>query len=232
MLGLARTTAQAIRALDEHWDGKATRRLAGDEIPLLGRILCLAQTVEVFYAHGGAARRLRVARARRGTWFDPEIVDALARLERDRAFWDARWRRAARVWRLEPADRVQPADDARLDLVAEAFAGVIDAKSPYTRATRAGVAEHRGARSAPRSASSPRAARPAPRRPAARHRQARRLEPDPRQARQAPTPSDGAMRLHPRLTFRSWTASAPSAPSRYCRPRTTSGWTAAATTRA
>ena len=34
--------------------------------------------------------------------------------------------------RWVPADRVMVADEARLDLVAEAFARVIDAKSPFT----------------------------------------------------------------------------------------------------
>ncbi len=38
----------------------------------------------------------------------------------------------ARVAALEPDDRVVIADEARLDRVAEAFAQVIDAKSPYT----------------------------------------------------------------------------------------------------
>ena len=41
----------------------ATRTaLAGDAIPLLGRILCLAQTVEVFFAAGGPHAALDVAR--------------------------------------------------------------------------------------------------------------------------------------------------------------------------
>src|SRR3954447_16790520 len=51
MAGLSDRTAEAIRTLDEHWDGKGQPRgLAGEDIPLLGRILCLAQTVEIFYA--------------------------------------------------------------------------------------------------------------------------------------------------------------------------------------
>jgi putative nucleotidyltransferase with HDIG domain len=41
---------------------------------------------------------------------------------------------------LEPEDRVLMADDARLDQVAEAFAQVIDAKSPYTFRHSEGVA--------------------------------------------------------------------------------------------
>ena len=61
--------------------------LAGEEIPLLARILCLAQTVEIFHADGGVEAARAVARRRRGRWFDPALVDALLAVCRDRAFW-------------------------------------------------------------------------------------------------------------------------------------------------
>ena len=51
LLGFRAPTAEAIRALDEHWDGRGQPHgLRGEEIPLLGRILCLAQTTEIFHA--------------------------------------------------------------------------------------------------------------------------------------------------------------------------------------
>src|SRR5215213_2860854 len=47
LLGFSSATAEAIRTLDEHWDGGGQPRgLRGEEIPLGGRILCLAQTAE------------------------------------------------------------------------------------------------------------------------------------------------------------------------------------------
>src|SRR3954454_8440800 len=80
LLGLPPATAEAVRALDEHWDGGgAPRRLRGEQIPLFGRILCLAQTAEIFAAAGGSAAAWRVARRRRGRWFDPALVDALGK---------------------------------------------------------------------------------------------------------------------------------------------------------
>ena len=100
---------------------------------------CLAQTMEVFWQQGGAAAACDVARARRGTWFDPTLVDAVDELERDVCFWASL--EAPDVQAVEPADRVLRADDARLDRVAEAFAGIVDAKSPYTARHCAGVAE-------------------------------------------------------------------------------------------
>src|SRR5690349_2937158 len=131
MLGLEIETADAIRALDEHWDGGGQPRgLRGQEIPLLGRILCLAQTVEIFHAAGGVRAAWRVARRRQGHWFDPALVGALATVLGDAEFWSSLAH--ADVERWEPTDRVLTVDDARLDAIAAAFAAVVDAKSPWT----------------------------------------------------------------------------------------------------
>src|SRR5439155_14726542 len=131
MLGLETGTGEAIRALDEHWDGGGQPRgLRAQEIPLLGRILGLAQTVEIFYAAGGLRAAWRVARRRRGRWFDPALVDALGTLLKDTAFWSSLHEDDVAEW--EPEDRVLIADDARLDRIAAAFARVVDANSPWT----------------------------------------------------------------------------------------------------
>jgi HD-GYP domain-containing protein (c-di-GMP phosphodiesterase class II) len=131
LLGLERETAEAIRALDEHWDGNGQPRgLAGEEIPLLGRILCLAQTAEIFHAEAGVDAACRVAERRRGEWFDPALVDALTACCDDARFWASLDRPDTSAW--EPPDRLLIADEERLDRIAGAFAGVIDAKSPWT----------------------------------------------------------------------------------------------------
>jgi HD-GYP domain-containing protein (c-di-GMP phosphodiesterase class II) len=131
MLGLEPETADAIRALDEHWDGGGQPRgLRAQEIPLLGRILCLAQTLEIFHAAGGVRAAWRVARRRSGRWFDPALVDALGTVLEDAEFWSSLARAEVGAW--EPVDRVLTADDARLDAIAAAFAAVVDAKSPWT----------------------------------------------------------------------------------------------------
>ena len=135
MLDLPGEVAQAIYALDEHWDGHGhPHGLAEEEIPLLARILCLSQTVEVFHGGHGLDAALEMAQKRSGAWFDPQLVQALQALRSDSQFWD-RLRADdihLRVAELEPPDLRLGADDARLDRVAEAFASVIDAKSPYT----------------------------------------------------------------------------------------------------
>jgi HD-GYP domain-containing protein (c-di-GMP phosphodiesterase class II) len=130
-LGLEPQTAEAIRALDEHWDGGGQPRgLRGEEIPLLARILCLAQTAEIFHAHSGVEGALAVARRRSGHWFDPALVDALRSIRDDADFWASVTRGDASEW--EPPGRLMLADDDRLDGIAQAFAGIVDAKSPWT----------------------------------------------------------------------------------------------------
>ncbi|HYR08104.1 MAG TPA: HD domain-containing phosphohydrolase, partial [Longimicrobium sp.] len=77
MLEMTDDTAAAIRALDEHWDGRGVPLgLRGEEIPLLARIACLAQTTEIFHSVYGLQGALSMARERSGKWFDPRLVRA------------------------------------------------------------------------------------------------------------------------------------------------------------
>jgi HD-GYP domain-containing protein (c-di-GMP phosphodiesterase class II) len=131
MLGLSARSAEAIRALDEHWDGNGhPRGLRGEQIPLEARILCLAQTMEIFHAAGGVNAAYRVANRRRGGWFDPALVDAARAFRRDASFWASLAQPDLSA--AEPSDRVLRADAALLDRIVDAFAAVVDAKSPWT----------------------------------------------------------------------------------------------------
>ncbi|MCI0490553.1 MAG: HD domain-containing protein [Blastocatellia bacterium] len=144
MLDLPEETARAIRLLDEHWDGRGhPEGLKGKEIPLLSRVLCLAQTVEVFFTTYGLSAAFDMLEERRGTWFDPALVDAFLPLRADRALWDQLKYDdlQEQIVRLEPEDRILMADDARVDRIAEAFAKIVDAKSPWTYLHSQRVAE-------------------------------------------------------------------------------------------
>jgi putative nucleotidyltransferase with HDIG domain len=143
MLGFNEDTALAIHSLDEHWNGKGyPEGLIGDRIPLFSRILNLAQSTEIFFRLSGVDAALDVVEERSGSWFDPELVQALLKTRIDAPFWRNLEIASAQslVRPLEPADRIQVADDERLDQVAEAFAQVIDAKSPFTATHSIGVA--------------------------------------------------------------------------------------------
>lgn len=142
-LSLDAATQGAIRALDEHWDGSGMPRgLRGFQIPLLGRICSLSQTVEVFHASYGLEAAINMAHARSGAWFEPALVEALDYIHHDQDFWALLDSAESHVLvaALEPEDRWLYADESRLDQVATAFAMVIDAKSPYTARHSEGVA--------------------------------------------------------------------------------------------
>jgi|HubBroStandDraft_1064217.scaffolds.fasta_scaffold64176_2 HD-GYP domain-containing protein (c-di-GMP phosphodiesterase class II) len=141
-IGLSEATTNAIYCLDEHWDGNGfPHQLKGSDIPLLSRVMNLCQTLEVFIAVSGVQDAFDVIQGRSGTWFDPEIVRASLELQHDEALWasfdsdDVR----EKVIQIEPTELFQYADDPRIDSVCEAFADVIDVKSPYTHAHSKGV---------------------------------------------------------------------------------------------
>jgi HD-GYP domain-containing protein (c-di-GMP phosphodiesterase class II) len=143
MLGLPAEACDAVRALDERWDGGGQPyRLAGERLPLLGRIVSVAQTADVFLTGFGRDAARAVVRRRSGGAFDPAVAAAFLALGDDDRLWRDHGRDdlGALLGELEPAELVRIADERELDRVAEAFARVIDAKSPYTASHSAGVA--------------------------------------------------------------------------------------------
>ncbi len=146
-LGFPEASAQAVWALDEYWDGRGQPSgMQGEEIPLLARIACLSQTAEVFFAAHGVAAAHEMVRERRGRWFDPQVADVLLAIGPEDRLWSDLVRDdvAAQVLAVEPADRVLVLDEAGIDNVCEAFADVIDAKSPFTARHSRGVATYAG----------------------------------------------------------------------------------------
>ncbi len=134
-LGFSEAVAAGIFSLDEHWNGRGKPDgLRGDQIPLNARIALLAQVTDVFHHMSGKDAALNELRRRRGTWFDPQLVDAALALANDPDFWDTL--RAddlqQRVVDIEPESRVMEVDEDGLDCIAQAFSQVIDAKSPFT----------------------------------------------------------------------------------------------------
>jgi putative nucleotidyltransferase with HDIG domain len=141
---LPRETSDAIRALDEHWDGHGhPDGLEGEQISPLARILGLAQTAEVFIRQYGLDAAIDMAVDRSGTWFEPELVRIFVNLRHDTDFWREFQRGDPRrqVAAFEPADQMLTADAGLLDRIASGFSQVIDAKSPWTFRHSEGVAE-------------------------------------------------------------------------------------------
>ncbi|MCK1383362.1 HD-GYP domain-containing protein [Bradyrhizobium sp. 21] len=127
--------AEGIKNLDEHWDGGGKPLgVCGPAIPIYSRIALLAQVIDVFHVANGPEAALREAQNRSGTWFDPDLVSAFARIAARPAFWDmlrTEDGHGAAVLQA-PEQASMPIDEDYLDDIATAFAQVVDSKSPYT----------------------------------------------------------------------------------------------------
>ena len=146
-LELDDVTAEAVLRLDEHWDGGGyPGSLKGREIPLLARICSVAQNLDVFAIEDSVAAAMDVLRRRCGIWFDPAIVRVAERLHEEGSLWkhcesaDEVEETRAAVLALDPGERSQLTPE-RVDRICEAFASVVDAKSPFTYRHSLGVAD-------------------------------------------------------------------------------------------
>jgi HD-GYP domain-containing protein (c-di-GMP phosphodiesterase class II) len=125
----------------ERWDGRGVPGLAGgDALAPAVRLVHLADSVEAFYHAGGAEAALQVARERRGTQFDPGLVDCLCARHTEIlgglggiAAWEE-------VIALDPQLGAVLSDD-QLDRALAAFADFADLKSPLRLGHSRGVAE-------------------------------------------------------------------------------------------
>ena len=134
--GVRRPLLQAF----ERWDGRGVpgKARAVDLEPAI-RLVHLADVVETFYRRGGPAAAVEVARQRRGSQFDPELVDCLR--DNVESVFDGldelgAW---AEVIELDPTlGRVL--EDAELETALEALADFADLKSPSRIGHSRGVA--------------------------------------------------------------------------------------------
>ncbi|MDB4979534.1 MAG: transcriptional regulator, LuxR family, partial [Myxococcales bacterium] len=139
-LDVGPAVATALGEMYERHDGRgAPHGLAGARLSLPARLLSLAQALEVHGRVGGPHAAVAVARARRGTSFDPELVDAFLAhapeiLESVVApsVWDA-------FLDAEPHPH-RVLEDERVDDIALAFGRFVDLKSPFTLGHSTGVA--------------------------------------------------------------------------------------------
>ncbi len=134
MLGFGPDVSLAVRDLDEHWDGQgAPRGLVGEAIALGARILCLAQTFEVFLAAFDIETAYAMVDERRGRWFQPELVKALEAIRSDTGFWweyhEAAYSEANTVEMHSTEDNAMDVD---IDRICDAFGMIVDAKSSFT----------------------------------------------------------------------------------------------------
>lgn len=139
-LGLGPEVRDPLQHAFERWDGKGSPAgLAGPEIARIMRIIHVANDVEAFHRIGGVDAAVQMVRSRRGTEFDPELVDHFC-AHTDELF--------ASIDELDGWDTLIGTDgalgreltDDELDHALEAFADYADVKSPYTLGHSRGVA--------------------------------------------------------------------------------------------
>ncbi|WP_317623755.1 HD domain-containing phosphohydrolase [Catenulispora acidiphila] len=143
-LGLGQPVRDGIEQTFERWDGNGVPKGASrQEILLASRLVNLADVVEFFHRTGGTQAAVAVARERRGTQFDPAVVDAFvedaAALFADLDCVDC-WEA---VVAAEPALSVQ-LTDAQFEAALEAIADFTDVKSPFTLGHSRAVADLAG----------------------------------------------------------------------------------------
>jgi putative nucleotidyltransferase with HDIG domain len=153
-MGINPTIAQAVRSLDEHWDGGgAPDKLRGEQIPLFSRIMQIAQHLDIFASEFGPRTAVAMLHDRSGTWFDPQLVAAVADMDRISQQQQLRREDTDHLWQgfgsgreLEIVLQNEPglallANEDRIDRIAEAFADIVDAKSSFTYRHSIGVTQ-------------------------------------------------------------------------------------------
>jgi HD-GYP domain-containing protein (c-di-GMP phosphodiesterase class II) len=133
-LGLGARVAEAVGALDEHWDGSGQPAgLSGSGIPLIARIASLSRTLDTLTMAVGPRRALAYVRSRRGRWFDPTLVAACEGLESELAQGrdsdEAALRLAVREG--EPGSASLLAGQGTLSRYAAVYADLIDSHSAF-----------------------------------------------------------------------------------------------------
>ena len=140
-LGLADTVLDALAASYERWDGRGwPGKLAGEQIPMASQVVQLAEYSEVAHRVGGIDAVVALAERRRGTQFDPSVVDTLV-LDAAKIFgqiddhgsWDT-------VIDAEPSLAIALTEE-QCDEALLAISRFVDLKSPYTTGHSIAVAE-------------------------------------------------------------------------------------------
>lgn len=140
-LGLGDDVSRPLVQAFERWDGRGVPGAVGaEELALSARLVQLADSVEAFHYAAGADAALEVAQRKRGTHFDPELVDVFAQRHQeilggidDVSAWEE-------VIALDPRLGFELSDD-QLDRALEAIGDYADLKSPCRTGHARGVAE-------------------------------------------------------------------------------------------
>jgi len=143
-IGLPAAVTDALAHAYERWDGKGSPAgIAGADIPMPMRIAIVARDVELSSARGSLTAGEAALARRRGTAYDPEVVDLFA--SHAHAWLDEIDQSDAWCAVVEADDTLGPRQIDSIDEVLLAFADFADLKSSWLRGHSRGVAELAGA---------------------------------------------------------------------------------------
>jgi HD-GYP domain-containing protein (c-di-GMP phosphodiesterase class II) len=139
-LGLGDGVRQPLVQAFERWDGRGIPGTArADGLDIAARIVHLADCIEWFHFTAGAPRALHVVRQRRGTQFDPDLVDLFCRHAATVLAGVGEISAWEEVIALDPR-LGEELDDGGLDNALEALGDFADLKSPSRTGHSRGVA--------------------------------------------------------------------------------------------
>jgi HD-GYP domain-containing protein (c-di-GMP phosphodiesterase class II) len=138
-LGLGDEVRDSLRQSYERCDGKGAYGMKREEIALASRLVNLADVVEVYGRTGGVEAAIGIARERRATQFDPDLVDAFCKRATDllcevdaAPSWET-------VIAAEPGLSSEVTEEG-LDEVLEAVGEFAELKAPWVMGHATGVA--------------------------------------------------------------------------------------------
>lgn len=132
-LGLADEVCEPLRQVFARWDGQGLpARLSGDDIALPIRLWHIADVAEVHHARGGVPAAVEVVRARRGSQFDPRLVDLFCANAGELLGSDS-GDPSKTTWDLLSVDsgHAHELTEQELDNACAAVGDWVDLKSPY-----------------------------------------------------------------------------------------------------
>ncbi|MCV7363926.1 HD domain-containing phosphohydrolase [Mycolicibacterium neworleansense] len=140
-LGLDAAVGDALRQFFARWDGKGVPAgLGGEAIALPIRLFHLADVAEVVHRDAGVAAAVDVARSRRGTQFDPAVVDAFCAAAADLLSEGDDEADCHDLVAADPALQ-RRLTNGQLDSALEVFADFTDLRSPHRAGHSRAVAE-------------------------------------------------------------------------------------------
>lgn len=144
-LGLDPGVSVALRQFFARWDGKGVPPgVRGEELAQAVRLFHLADVVEVHHRRGGAEAAIEVARARRGSQFDPAIVDVFCMHASEVLPSAADGHDMHRLFAVEPG-LANPLSEDELDGALQALADFTDLRSACRAGHSRGVGDLAGA---------------------------------------------------------------------------------------